>query len=365
MKVLHILYSGLGGHGNVFFSLIDADINKEFEYEALFNGVEKLKMEYIQRCEKSKIKYTYVKKIPGIDIGYYKHIANTIKNSNPSIIFLHSSSYILPVILVRILGGVKSTIVVRETQANNLKTKKEWFWLTLALLFADKCIFLSENYRMEIKKYLPLFFKEKKIFIIPNGINLNKFIPLEKIKNTHVTIGMQSRVIKIKDHNTLLRSFALLTNDADLQHVNILLKIAGDGENLQQLKKLSLDLNIEQKVIFVGVLNEDEIVNFLNELDIYVHASLGETMSTSIMQAMANEKAIIASDVPGINNMISSNVNGILVPVQNAQVLYEKIKFLINNPNIKMQLANNAKKYARHNFSNEVMFSKYRDLFYS
>jgi len=365
MKVLHVLHSGLGGHGNVFFSFIDADTNKEFEYEALFNGVDKLKIEYIQRCEKSKIQYGYVKKIPGIDFGYYKRMKKAIKNSNASIIFLHSSSYILPVILARIFGRVKSKVIVRETQANNLKTKKEWFWLTLALLFADKCIFLSENYRTEIKKYLPVFFNEKKIFIIPNGINLNKFIPLVKIKNTDITIGMQSRIIKIKDHNTLLRSFALLTKDANLQHVNILLKIAGDGENLQQLIKLSVELNIERKVIFVGVLNEDEIVNFLNELDIYVHASLGETMSTSIMQAMANEKAIIASDVPGIKNMISNNINGILVPAKNERMLYEKIKFLINNPNIKMQLANNAKKYAMQNFSNEVMFSKYRDLFYS
>ena len=50
MKVLHILYSGLGGHGNVFFSLTDADIQNRFTFEALFNGVENMREEYVERC---------------------------------------------------------------------------------------------------------------------------------------------------------------------------------------------------------------------------------------------------------------------------------------------------------------------------
>ena len=45
MKILHVLYSGLGGHGNVFFSMVDADEKHEFIFEALFNGVEDVKAE--------------------------------------------------------------------------------------------------------------------------------------------------------------------------------------------------------------------------------------------------------------------------------------------------------------------------------
>ena len=54
MKVLHILYSGLGGHGNVFFSLTDADIQNRFTFEALFNGIENMREEYVERCNKKK-----------------------------------------------------------------------------------------------------------------------------------------------------------------------------------------------------------------------------------------------------------------------------------------------------------------------
>ncbi|MBK7557617.1 MAG: glycosyltransferase [Chitinophagaceae bacterium] len=48
---------------------------------------------------------------------------------------------------------------------------------------------------------------------------------------------------------------------------------------------------------------------------------LGETMSTAIMQAMACGKPIIASDVPGIDNMIEHDITGILVPAKNAVAL--------------------------------------------
>ena len=365
MKVLHILYSGLGGHGNVFFSLTDADTKNLFRTEALFNGVENMREDYIIRCKEKNINFNYVKKIPGFDANYYKQIARIVKISNPDIIFLHSSSYILPIALAKVFYKIKGKIIVRETQANKLKTKKEWLWLSIALLLADKCVFLSDNYKQEIKRLLPFFYKEKKAIVIPNGINLKKFTPQKYVEHTTINIGMQSRIIDIKDHLTLIKAFELLLKDDDLKDKNIILKIVGDGEYLPILKQLVNELNISKQVLFPGLMNENELVTFLNELDIYVHASLGETMSTSIMQAMACKKAIIASDVPGINNMITNNVNGLLSEVKNKNDLYNKMKLLIISPALKNLLAENATVHASKNFSNEVMFLKYQLLFNS
>ena len=365
MKVLHILYSGLGGHGNVFFSLIDADTENKFTYTALFNGVENIRDEYTDRCKQKNIYFNYVKKIPGFDSNYYKQIIKIIKVSNPDIIFLHSSSYILPVALSKFFGKIRGKIIVRETQANKLKTKKEWLWLSMALLIADKCVFLSDAYKNEIKAALPFLYKEKNVTVIPNGINLKKFSPVNNFENSHIIIGMQSRIIAIKDHITLIKAFALLINDKSLTEKKLVLKIIGDGEYLPTLEKLVTELNLLDKVVFPGLMTENQLVEFLNEVDIYVHASLGETMSTSIMQAMACKKAIIASNVPGINNMITNNVNGLLAEVKNETDLYNKMKLLIINPALKEQLSQNASLYATQNFSNEVMFLKYQLLFNS
>ena len=116
-------------------------------------------------------------------------------------------------------------------------------------------------------------------------------------------------------------------------------------------------------VEFTGSIDINELPSFLQNLDIYVHASLGETMSTAIMQAMACGLPLIASDVKGINNMIENNKTGILVPSSNAPALAEAISTLGNNPALAARLANDALQYAKTNFSNATMFKRYKKLF--
>lgn len=96
MKVLHVLYSGLGGHGNVFFSFVMGDRSNQFQYEALFNGIENVRDEYLQHCTRYNIPHDFVSKKPGMDLRYYRDLINKIRNSSAEVIFLHSSAYIFP-----------------------------------------------------------------------------------------------------------------------------------------------------------------------------------------------------------------------------------------------------------------------------
>ncbi len=363
MKVLHVLYSGLGGHGNVFFSMVNADTNQVFEYEALFNGIEDVRTEYTEKCKTQGINWSFVKKQPGLDTDFYKNLVASIKRSDADIIFLHGSTQVLWARLGITLGKKKHRLIVRETQANGLKTKQDWVWLTAAMLLSDKIVFLTAAYQQEIRKKLSMVYTEKKTAVIANGIELEKFRSTVKPQNNTIVIGMQSRIVKIKDHATLLKAFALLLQDNEIKEQNILLKIAGDGDNRKSMEELVAELGILSKVKFTGMITEDELVQFLDGMDIYIHASFGETMSTAIMQAMAFGKPVIGSDVPGINNMIENGATGILVPVENVQAMYAAMKKLINDKGIKARLSANARAYAESHFSNQVMFEKYKTLF--
>lgn len=362
MKILHVLYSGLGGHANIFFSFIEADMFRQFEYTALFNGVEVVKEEYLEKCKAYNIKTFYVSKKTGIDISYYRKLYKIMKKDNADIIFLHSSAYVLPAKLAAWTSKTKKKIIVRETQANQLKTKMDNTWLSIALLAADKIVFLSEEYKMEVQRSKWLF-PEKKIAVIPNGINLDVFQPALKTPSQTFTIGMQSRIVKIKDHTTLLRSFTLLKKQESQFGKKFKLKIAGEGNFLSDLKAQAEELEISNDVEFTGTLDEKQLPAFLQGLDIYVHASLGETMSTAIMQAMACGLPVIASDVKGINNMIQNNKTGILVPPLDAPALAEALSSLVNDPALSKELAGNALEYAGNNFSNSTMFKRYKTLF--
>ncbi len=362
MKVLHVLYSGLGGHGNVFFSMVDADTNGEFGFEALFNGIEDVKAEYIERCTAKNIPWHFIKKRPGLDIPYFARLYRQIKKARPEIIFLHGGAAALPARLAKITGTGIQKIIVRETQANHLKTRIDWVYLATAMLVADKMVYLSDAYRQQVKAKLKWLYSEKRSVVIPNGINLLTYGKTTKAHDaTRIVIGMQSRLIAIKDHLTLLDAFAILLKNE--RPLTLQLQIAGDGAFKKTLEVHAADLQITQHVIFTGMLEEKELVHFLQQLDIYVHASLGETMSTAIMQAMACGKPIIASDVPGIDNMIEHGVTGILIPPKNALAMANAMEQLINNPQQAGKLADNAFTFAETNYSGKKMLDNYKAIF--
>ncbi|MBL7701547.1 MAG: glycosyltransferase family 4 protein [Ferruginibacter sp.] len=361
MKILHIAFSGLGGHGSVFFSMAAADKEREHQLEIIFFGNEEVNTEYVQKAEQNNISWHFVKKRPGFDFASYRSLEKIIKQSKPDILFLHSSSYILPAIKATLFSGRKTRVIVRESHANHLKTKLQWFGLGFSLLVAGKVVFLSTEYRDYIKKRFSLIFSGKRTVVIPNGVNLSVYKPAIKEKSDCIKIGMQSRLTEIKDHKTLIAAMALMMESKTIKPLK--LYIAGDGSCRAALQKQALDSGIADSVVFTGMLKETELPAFINSLDIYVHATLGETMSTAIMQVMACRLPIIASDVAGVNNMIIHNKLGLLVPPKNAEALKDAIMQLIKDEDLAMRLAENAYTFATENYSNKKMLQRYNEVF--
>jgi glycosyltransferase involved in cell wall biosynthesis len=359
MKILHIAFSGLGGHGNVFFSMADADKGKQHQFEIIFFGNEEVREGYIQKANQRNIPWYYVKKKPGFDFASYRQIEKIIRQTMPDIIFLHSSSYIFPVKKAIVFISKKIKIIVRETQPNHLKTKLNWLGLSVSLITATKVVFLSTEYRDVIRKKLSLFFSERRTAVIPNGVDLEMYKPAEKKEHTGINIGMQSRLSETKDHATLIDAFALVLKSSGAAK----LYIAGDGVCRAALEKQAQEINISHAVEFTGMLEETALPQFINSLDLYVHATLGETMSTAIMQVMACRLPIIASDVLGVNNMIKHNQNGLLVPAKNAEALSVAVLQFINEPKLADELAANAFTFASENYSNIKMLQRYNEIF--
>ena len=361
MKILHIAFSGLGGHGNVFFSMADADKEKQHQFEIIFFGNEEVRQGYTEKAKQRNIPWYFVKKKPGFDFQSYRQVEKIIRQTVPDIIFLHSSSYIFPVKKAILFINKKIKIIVRETQPNHLKTKLNWLGLCVSLMAATKVVFLSTEYRDVIKKKLSLFFSDKRTTVIPNGVDLDVYKPAEKKEHTGINIGMQSRLSETKDHATLIDAFAqILKSSVD---GGVKLYIAGDGVCRAPLEKQVQDLNISHAVEFTGMLEETALPQFINSLDIYVHATLGETMSTAIMQVMACRMPVIASDVLGVNNMIRHNQNGLLVPAKNAEALNAAIAQLIKDRELSGVLAANAFTFATENYSNKKMLQRYNEIF--
>ncbi len=112
-------------------------------------------------------------------------------------------------------------------------------------------------------------------------------------------------------------------------------------------------LSMKECVMDLGWVSGDVKQKYLQECDIFVMPSYFEGQSVSILEAMANECGIVASDTGGIPDMIEDGETGLLVPPGDADALADGILRLLEEPGLCRKLGENARKKAEAEFSME------------
>ena len=349
-RVTHVIYSGLGGHGAVLFSLLDGGFMRQARHRVLFAGVEEPRSEYIEKCEQACIDWGYQHKSPGKHLLYIHQLHSQLLHGKPDLLFLHGCSAIPALALSIIYRHSQAPFVIlRETQANHLKSRHDWFSLLLAYRLADRIVHLTPEAAIGAHKRLGLFVRKAKVSVIPNGLDANYFSPLPRLFNQsfRLHLGMQSRLQPNKDHATLLAAFAEIRKR--YAERDPMLHIAGDGATFTDIKQMAESLGLGSSVVMHGLLDQEKLREFLRHLDIYIHCTHGETMSNSIMQALACGIPVVASDIAGVSSMVTPEV-GLLHMPGNALDLANKIESLINDPQVLEHMQRQAREYALRNF---------------
>ncbi len=345
-KVVHILYSGLGGTTDYVFNLIKADVHKKYEHIILFYGVEKVPKRQNELATELALYVYQVWKKDGYDQSAFHEVFQLLEKEKPQSIVLNVNSLILTCSKYK-----KAQLLFVEHQANHLKLKREWLWSILAQQKANKVISLTSTYQKELKSKLKFLYRKRKNILIPSGINLNSYQIDKKKVNSKLCIGMVSRINSFRDHKTLLEAFNSLNRD------DVELHIAGDGPLLKSLKLLRGNKN----VFLYGNIEQNEIPNFLLKLDIYVQASFGETSSIAIMQAQASALPIIATKVNGITNVLN-DTNALLIEPKVMVDYVQAMLLLIDNKDKRIALAKKSHQYANENLSHIRMFEMYESV---
>jgi len=347
-KILHILYSGLGGTTDYVFNLINGDKNSNFEHNILFYGIEKVPQEQWLLAKQTATSVISIQKQPGYDKKAYQNVLTHIKNIKPNAITLHVNSLILTCTKYK-----EAKLIFVEHQANHLKTKKEWIWSIIAQTKANHIVSLTKTYQNNLKSRLTIFYNSKKNSVITTGINVSEFQKKTKHTST-LNIGILSRINKFRDHKTLITAFN------ELQLINAKLNIAGNGPLLNELKGSNKNENIH----FLGNIQQNKIPLFLSMQDIYCQASFGETSSIALMQAQSSGLPIIASNVNGINNVLNSE-NCIFVEPGNVESYKVALHQLSTDDTKRSTLSQASLNFANKNLSHYRMFEKYKIVFES
>ncbi|MDC7783891.1 glycosyltransferase family 4 protein [Priestia megaterium] len=209
---------------------------------------------------------------------------------------------------------------------------------------------------------------QEKIIAIPNGLDPSRVKPSIdrdkirtslKIDEDEIAIFTIGRLAKQKGIEYLLGSLALLEQEKVNNKYHIY--IAGSGELEEELKNKTVELNIKEKVTFLG--HRSDVNNLLSASDIMVLPSLWEGLSIALLEAMAAKKAIICTDIGSNMTVIEDKKEALVVKSKDSVGLKENIKLLIEDAELRNYLAEMSNKKFMAEFSKNSMVERYSNFY--
>ncbi len=250
------------------------------------------------------------------------------KLNKPIVSFIHSIEWELTTKSVKYLKGF-----------TNVATR------ILTRYLYNKCSLLLVP-TQEVEEKLTVIGIKTPKEVINLGTDTKRFTPVENkeaakkavgIDPKDKVIGFCGRIGREKDIGTLYRAFRRV----EKKHQNVKLLIVGEG--------LEEELFTETRnILHVG--KQNNVVPYLQAMDIYVLPSLTETTSLSTLEAMACGIAVIATPVGYVKEYIKERYNGMLFPFKNSLVLSLKINLLLENEKLREKIAKNGRKTVEERF---------------
>lgn len=190
-----------------------------------------------------------------------------------------------------------------------------------------------------IKRITKITQNLKSLYKVFNGFNPYKSITVDADYISHTAdtlILFAATLYERKGCSYLLKAFKQLYNE----FTDIKLTIAGGGPQLMEMKNLSDSLGISDRVKFTGVISHDEIMQLMNECDIFVLPSWDEAFGVVYLEAMSFKKPIIGAIGEGITDIVKEGVNGLLVKPKDINSIVENLTLLIKSKELRIKLGN-------------------------
>jgi glycosyltransferase involved in cell wall biosynthesis len=292
------------------------------------------------------------------DIRCFFNLIRFIKAFKPDVVASHSSKAGIIVRLVCFFLNIPNTFTVHgwSFEANSSKINQSLYFVIEKLMgfFSCKLITVANTgYDLGIKHRIV---SANKLTTVLNGV---RDFGQKNQKNTSNTEGvaepvqlvMSARFQAQKDHETLIKALIPL-RDAPFQ-----LQLLGDGtETLARIQTLVSENDLTDKVAFVGFTKD--VIGYLQRADVCILISHSEGLPLSILEAMSIGLPVVASNVGGIGKQVIDGYNGYLVERNAVEDLTEKIKLLMNNPTLRLQMGNNSRTFYEKEFKLDKMVDK-------
>lgn len=236
------------------------------------------------------------------------------------VIHTHNTACQLFVPFARILAhAVNLMLVTTEHSTSNRRRGKKWFKPVDRWMYSryERVICIGETTEKNLRYYLG---ENLRSLVIYNGIE----IPCYKVPTSHIDgemiVSMVAAFRVGKDQDSLVRAMTLLPE-------RFKLRLIGDGERRAEVEKLVEDLNLQERVSFLG--NRSDVPQLLQQSHINVLSSHWEGFGLSAVEGMALGIPTIVSNVSGLKEIVGGY--GILFPDNDHQALAREIESLVSD----------------------------------
>lgn len=211
----------------------------------------------------------------------------------------------------------------------------------------------------QIKKLYTSIIEEKRINVIPFGVDTDVFKPRsDEPRLDELEILYSGSLYPLKGVDYLLRAFSEVVKSG----LKTRLRIVGDGQQREELIILARKLRVERNVTFEGFVPYSRMPEYYRRCDIFCFPTLGEPFGKAVIEAMACGIPVIATNTGGSAEIICNKTNGILVPPANSGAIASAIQQL-RNEDERRKIGREARSTAVRNFSWDRVSTEYHHLY--
>jgi len=314
IRILHIIPNfGIGGAERLVVNILEAFDRKRFEMAvvSLYSEIGTI----LEREIREKwLKVYYLNKHLGPDLQMIPQLWHLFRTFRPDVV--HTHLYVLrytllPALLCRIPVCVHTVHNVAQKEVDKIGKFVHWIAFRLTGVLP---VSISREVATTVRS---LYGRAIKTPMIYNGIPTWQFsaLPNQQGEREDVILLHIGRFSLQKNHKLLIEAFALALRECPKMR----LWLVGDGELRSAVEKLVAEKGLQPQVTFLGI--RTDVAELLSQCDIFVLSSDWEGMPLTVLEAMATGRAVISTSAGGVPELVEDGVNGILVPLGDAEAL--------------------------------------------
>ncbi|MGE5701329.1 MAG: glycosyltransferase [Clostridia bacterium] len=362
LRVLHVIGGGeFGGAEQHILNLIQAFPKEEVQaavvcfYDSVFAA----------RLREADISVVPLHQYGRFDLRLLNGIKEAVENYQPDIIHTHG---IKANFFTRL--AIKHTFpVMLTTVHSNLRYDYESSLAYFAVSWMERLTRRYNKHYIAVSKAIGELLQEdgvdpKAISYIFNGIDLSPFRQPENRASDRERLlsewnlpadafvfGTMARFVPVKGLHLIIEAFAQFLERNDDRPYRLVL--IGDGPERTMLEALASKLNVAEYVRFTGF--RQDIPVCLHAFDTFVHSSIYEGMGYTIIEAMAAEVPVIATQVGGVKEIVFQEETGLVVPPNSVSSLVEAMERFAQDSALRTRLTQKALSNVESTFTIEQM----------